>query len=178
MDSRAIHAAARSARRPRSGAAAVEAAIVMPLVVLMMLGVWELGRLMDISMTLQSAARVGARYAAGGVSSNGTPVTCSMVQTEVQNYLQAAGFPNSVATSASVTVTNLSSDPWTDRAALLPLDPFSVTVTVSGTAFSSLTWVSTPVTGMTQASATVEWLSNNDQVVTVSTQIPYGQNFY
>ena len=177
MGEEAIRAVARNRRPLRSGAVAVEAAIVMPVVILLMLGVWELGRLVDITMTLQNAARVGARYAAGGVS-NGTPVTVSMVQTEVQNYLQAAGFSSSVATSASVTVTNLSSDPWTDPGSGMPLDPFSVTVTLSGTAFSSLTWVSTPVTGMTQASATVEWLSNNDSQVVVSTQIPYGQNFY
>ena len=71
----------------------------MPVVVLLLLGVWEIGRLIEISMTLQNAARVGARDAAGGVSSNGTPVTVPMVQTEVQNYLQSAGFSSSVAQS-------------------------------------------------------------------------------
>ena len=110
--------------------------------------------------------------------SNGTPVTCSMVQTEVQNYLQAAGFSSSVATKRLGHGHQSQQRPLDRPGSALPLDPFSVTVTVSGTAFSSLTWVSTPVTGMTQASATVEWLSNNDQQVTVSTQIPYGQNFY
>ena len=57
-----------------------------------MMGVWEVGRFLDISMTLQDAARRGARLAAGGVS-GGTAVTAAMVQTTVQNYLQAAGFP-------------------------------------------------------------------------------------
>ena len=173
-----IRIAARRSRQPRSGAAAVEAAIIMPWVVLFMFGVWDVGRLIDISTTLQIAARVGARYAAGGVSSTGTPVTCTMVTTEVQNYLQAAGYSSSVATIASVTVTNLSSDTWTDPGYAIPLDPFSVKVTLSGTAFSSLTWVASPITGVTQASATVYWLSNNDQVVTVNPTLPYGQNVY
>ena len=71
-----------------------------------MLGVWEAGRFIDISMTLQDAARVGARQAAGGVS-GGTNVTFAMVQTTVQNYLQAAGFPSAAPHDAQVTLTNL-----------------------------------------------------------------------
>jgi hypothetical protein len=55
------------------------------------------------------------------------------------------------------------------------LDPFSVTVTIpSGAAFNSLGWTNLMVApGLTQLSATVEWLSCNDVAVTVSTQLPY-----
>ena len=80
-------------KRSRRGVAAVEAAMILPVVMLLMMGVWEVGRFVDMSMTLQDAARRGARIAAGGVS-GGTPVTVAMVQTTVQNYLQAAGFPS------------------------------------------------------------------------------------
>ena len=72
-----------------------------------MLGVWEVGRFIDISMVVQDAARRGARMAAGGVS-GGTNVTVAMVQQAVQNYLTAAGFPSAAATGAQVTLTNLS----------------------------------------------------------------------
>ncbi len=138
-----------------------------------MLGVWEAGRFIDISMTLQDAARVGARQAAGGVS-GGTNVTCAMVQTTVQNYLQAAGFPSAAYSNAQVTLTNLSSDAWTDPWQAQPLDPFSVTVTIpAGAPFNSLIWVPSTITGVNQASATVQWFSNNDTTVTVSTQLPY-----
>ena len=122
---------------------------------------------------LQDAARVVARQAAGGVS-GGTNVTCAMVQTTVQNYLQAAGFPSAAYSNAQVTLTNLSSDAWTDPWQAQPLDPFSVTVTIpAGAPFNSLIWVPSTITGVNQASATVQWFSNNDTTVTVSTQLPY-----
>jgi Flp pilus assembly protein TadG len=152
---------------------AVEAAVIMTVVVLLMMGVWEVGRMVQMSRTLQDAAREGARMAAGGVS-NGTPVTCAMVQTAVQNYLTAAGFPTAAATGAQVTLTNLSSDTWTDPCNALPLDPFTVTVTIpAGNAYNSLTWISSRITGVTQLSTTIEWMSNNDSQVTVNTQLPY-----
>jgi Flp pilus assembly protein TadG len=153
--------------------AAVEAAVVLPIIVLLLMGLWEVGRLVDLSMTVQDAARRGARMAAGGVS-GGTNVTVSMVQTTVQNYLQAAGFPSAAYSAAQVTVTNLSSHSWTDPWQAQPLDQFSVTVTIpSGAPFNSLTWVPSKLTGVSQISAQVEWLSNNDTTVTVSTQLPY-----
>ena len=97
-----------------------------------------------------------------------------MVQTTVQNYLQAAGFPSAAYSNAQVTVTNLSSNTWTDPCNAQPLDPFSVTVTIpSGTPFNSLIWIPSNITGVNQISAKVEWLSNNDTTVTVSTQLPY-----
>jgi Flp pilus assembly protein TadG len=163
----------RPRRQSRRGVAAVEAAIILPIVVLLMMGLWEVGRLVDISMTVQDAARRGARMAAGGVS-GGANVTCSMVQSTVQNYLQAAGFPSAAYSNTQVTVTNLSTHTWTDPWQAQPLDPFSVSVTIpSGTAFNSLIWVPSNMTGVSQVSATVEWLSNNDTTVTVNTQLPY-----
>ncbi len=146
---------------------------MLPIVVLLMMGLWEVGRFVDASMTVQDAARRGARMAAGGVSGT-TNVTAAMVQTTVQNYLQAAGFPAAAYNGAQVTVTNLSSHSWTDPWQAQPLDPFSVTVTIpSGTPFNSVIWVPSKITGLSQISATVEWLSNNDTTVTVSTQLPY-----
>ncbi|MGO8689575.1 MAG: TadE family protein [Thermoguttaceae bacterium] len=166
-------AAALPPRRSRRGVAAVEAAIIVPMVVLLLMGLWEVGRFMDVSMTVQDAARRGARMAAGGVS-GGANVTCATVQTTVQNYLQAAGFPSAAYNAAQVTVTNLSSHTWTDPWQAQPLDPFSVTVTIpSGTPFNSLLWVPSNMTGVSQITAQVEWLSNNDTTVTVSTQLPY-----
>jgi Flp pilus assembly protein TadG len=159
-------------RGSRRGAVAVEAAVMMVILLMLMLGVWEIGRYIELSRTVEDAAREGARLAAGGVS-NGTPVTCAMVQTAVQNYLVAAGFPSASANSAQVTLTNLSSDTWTDPCNASPLDPFSVSVTVSGTAFTGMTWVPSQLTGVSQLSASVEWYSNNDSQVVVSTQLPY-----
>jgi Flp pilus assembly protein TadG len=152
---------------------AVETAVVMPVIILLLLGVWEVGRVVEMQTTLRAAAREGARLAAGGTNS-GTPVTVAMVQQAVQNYLQASGFPSAAYSAAQTTVTNLSSDPWTDPGNALPLDPFSVNVIIpAGAPFNSLCWVSSKITGVSQLSATIEWLSANDSLVVVNTQLPY-----
>ena len=115
--------------RLRRGAAVVEAAFVLPIMLTLMLGVWEVGRMVQISQILDNAAREGARVAAGGYV-NGTAVTASMVQTAVQNYLTAAGLPSAAVTGAQGHVTCLATPVWTDPYAALPLDPFTVTVTI------------------------------------------------
>jgi Flp pilus assembly protein TadG len=159
--------------RARRGVVAVEAALVLTFVVPIMLGVWEVGRMVEMSRILQDAASEGARIAAGGYS-NGTTVTVAVVQTTVQNYLTAAGFPSAAVSGAQISVTNLSSDPWTDPCNALPLDPFSVTVTIpSGAAFNSLFWITGTFTGIGQLSATVNWVSANDAQAVVSTTLPF-----
>lgn len=166
-------ATARHARYKRRGVVTVEAAMVLPVLVILMLGVWEVGRLIQMTRTLHDAAREGARYAAGGIS-NGTPVTTALVQTAVQNYLTGAGVPSAAATAATVQITATSPATWTNPCDANPLDQFSLTVTIpAGAAFSSLFWGPSTFTGLTQLSSTVVWLSNNDADVTVNTQLPF-----
>src|SRR5271165_6993674 len=97
----------------RCGAAAVEAAICLPLVITMMLAMWQIGQIAEMSRIVKDAAREGARVAAGGVN-NGSPVTVANVQTAVQNFLTAAGMPSAAVNGATITVANLSADSWTD----------------------------------------------------------------
>jgi Flp pilus assembly protein TadG len=157
----------------RRGAVAVEAALCMPILVMLMLGIWEVGRMAQYSRTLVDAAREGARVAAGGIS-NGTSVTAAMVQQTVRNYMTDAGFPSAAVSGAAISVNNLSSHTWTDPCNASQLDPFTVTVTIpSGTAFNSLSLSGLSITGINQLSASVYWLSNNNTQVTVSTTLPY-----
>jgi hypothetical protein len=122
---------------------------------------------------LQDAASEGARIAAGG-NSNSTPVTVTVVQQAVRNYLIAAGFPSAAVSGAQITLTNMSSNSWTDPCNAQPLDPFSVTVTIpSGAAFNSLRWIATSITGVTSLSAKVEWLSANDGQAVIDTTLPF-----
>jgi Flp pilus assembly protein TadG len=159
-------------RRFRRGAIAVETALVMPVVITLMLGVWEAGRLMQVSMTINDAAREGARLAAGGANS-GTSVTVAMVQQAVRDYLTAAGFPSAAATGATIQLTNNSTHSWTDPCDALPLDAFTVTVTIpAGAAFNSLRWIPGTITGVTQLSTSVSLVSLNDAQVVVSSQLP------
>ena len=80
----------------RRGTATVEAAIVLPLLLVLMLGLWQVAQIVQTARTLDDAAREGARVAAGGIT-NGTNVTVAVVQQTVQNYLTAAGFPAAAA---------------------------------------------------------------------------------
>ena len=164
----------RSRRLARRGVAATEAAFVLPLLVLLMMGVWEVGRMVEVNQLLTNAVREGARLAAGGTQNN-TPVTVAMVQAEVQNYMTAAGLPSAAVTGSTVSLTNKSSNTWTDPSSASPLDWYQVSVTIpSGSAYNSLRWglIST-ITGMTSITVTTNWYSANDAALTVSTTLPY-----
>lgn len=158
----------------RRGSAVVEAAVVLPILLTMMLGVWEVGRMIQISQILDNAAREGARLAAGGYV-NGTAVTTAQVQTAVQNYLTAAGLPSAAVSGSQVTLTCLATTPWTDPYQALPLDPYTVTVTIpAGAAFNSLRWnLLNQITSVRQLSQTVYWQSANNSQVVVNTTLPY-----
>ena len=43
------------------GVAAVEAAVLLPLALMLMLGTWEVGRMVEVSQILNNAAREGGR---------------------------------------------------------------------------------------------------------------------
>ena len=157
----------------RRGAVAVEAALVLPMVLVLLFGIWEVGRFVLVGQMLNTAAREGARLAAGGYS-NSVPVTCAMVQQAVQDYLTASGFPSAAVTGAQVTVVCKAATAWTDPYQAQPLDPFQVVVTIpSGAAFNSLRWTLLPrLTSITQLTVAVTWYSLNNSQVVVGTTLP------
>lgn len=158
----------------RLGAAAVEAAVVLPFVLYLMLGLWEVGRMVWITTVMTNSAREAARVAAGGLTA-GTPVTVPMVQQQVKDYLTSAGFPSTAVNNSTVSLTNLSGNTWTDPCDATPLDRFRVTVTIpSGSAWSSLqiSPIAT-MTGTTSMTVSIDWLSANNSLVTVNAQLPY-----
>jgi Flp pilus assembly protein TadG len=65
----------------RRGVAAVEFAFVLPFILILLLGMWEEGRAIQVNQILYNAAREGARQASTGV------VTNSAAQQVVINYL-------------------------------------------------------------------------------------------
>lgn len=79
----------------QKGQSLVEMAIILPLLVLLVFGVFEFGRIMFIRNTLNFAAREGARRA-----SISSPLNVSTVQTQVNNSL-----PASLRTGLVVSVT-------------------------------------------------------------------------
>ena len=158
----------------RRGNVAVEAAFCLPLLLTLMIGMWEVARMVQCSQVLANAAREGARYAATG-NLNGTSLTATMVQQNVRDYLTSAGFPSAAVSGASIQLTNLSSNSWTDPCNAKPMDKFRVTVTIpQGAAFNSLQLTTLSLANVTQQlSASATWVSLVDSQVSVGTQLPF-----
>ena len=66
----------------RSGVAAVECAIVMPILILLTIAAVDVGRFINVSQVVDNASRVGVRTA-----SKGTVVKLSDIETVVMSYL-------------------------------------------------------------------------------------------
>jgi Flp pilus assembly protein TadG len=148
-------------RGRRRGIAAVEAALLLPVALILMLGTWEIGRMVEVSQILNNAAREGGRAASSGQYTN------SEVQQTVLNYLQNAGLPSA---SATVTVSDLTSA-GTDCTLATELDQLQVTVSLPFTAvrWSACTLVTSSSTTL---KATTIWYSNNDQSYPTSISMP------
>src|SRR5262245_37592934 len=80
--------ARRSSPTGRRGAVAVEVALILLLLVPMLIGVWEVGRMVDVEQLLVNSAREGARQASTGQKN------IAQVQQVVLTYLQSAGLGN------------------------------------------------------------------------------------
>jgi Flp pilus assembly protein TadG len=88
----------RARSQSRHATAAVEFAAILPLIVMLLVGLWEGGRLIEVEQILNNAAREGARRAASG------QLNYSQVQAVVTNYLSNAGIPTG---NVVVTIQNL-----------------------------------------------------------------------
>lgn len=84
--------------RKRRGAAIVEAALVLPIFFVVVLGIIEFGRAFMISQVLQNAAREGCRKAVTG------SYTSAQVVTDMKSQLTAAGV-NAANLTTSIIVT-------------------------------------------------------------------------
>src|SRR5205085_12679859 len=70
--SSAIMARIVSKKTPRRGAAVVELALLLPFLLVVLVGIWEVGRLIQVQQALNNAAREGAGLAAPGEIINQT----------------------------------------------------------------------------------------------------------
>ena len=147
----------------RKGLAAVELAFVIPLLLTFLLGIWEVGRMIDINQILSNAAREGARQSSAGLK------TDSQVQQVVLNYLTNSGIPT---THAIVTISNLTS-PGTDSAAAAQLDQMQVNVSIP---FSDVRWIllNFVTNSSTKINAQASWYSVKDQQFPTSVTVPPG----
>ncbi|MGA2619756.1 MAG: TadE/TadG family type IV pilus assembly protein [Thermoguttaceae bacterium] len=111
----------------RRGLAVVEMAIAMPVLVYVVMGVWEVGRILDVQVMLNNAAGAGARQAATGTFTN------AQVVTVVTNYLNCAGLNTA---NLTVTVSDVTS-PSTDVSVASPNDQIQVEATIP---YSDVSW--------------------------------------
>jgi len=177
----------RSHRPARRGVAAIEFALVtMFFVIPLLIGVWEVGRLVQVQQIVSNAAREGARLAAQAYtirtdgtatqiyrdSSGGTP----NVRDHVYQYLYAAGLTTIQNTTADLDVTFTFLGPRSDGApATEPYQgqkgqPFQVTVTIKD--WSKVRWVNLGLVNPTSVTATVNWQMLMDDPFTVNTNLP------
>jgi Flp pilus assembly protein TadG len=124
--------------RPRFGAAAVEFALLVPVLFLLVFTFIEIGRGIMVTHLLTNAARIGAR---SGIIQG---VSTAQITTTVNSYLTANGISGD---SATVQVNDGSSDASTAKSG----DEITVTVTVpvSQVSWVPVSWVPSLNTGTT-----------------------------
>jgi Flp pilus assembly protein TadG len=146
----------------RGGTAAVEFALILPLLLLLVLGIWEVGRMVQVQQIVSNAAREGGRQAASGAYTNAQIITI------VRQYLQE-NLPAAAATNATITVTNLTDG--LDAASANQLDHFRIDVTVN---YNDVRWTTLNLIAgsATTISGSADWDSVRDVPITVDTTIP------
>ncbi|MBI2864299.1 MAG: pilus assembly protein [Chloroflexi bacterium] len=97
------------------GLAAVELALVLPILVMIVLAVLEVGRVLDAWMVATNAAREGARYAAFGE-------TAGTVTSKIDTYLTNGLAGRSDVTPGAITVTGAKGIPGDPVRVVVPLN--------------------------------------------------------
>ena len=163
--------------RRREGVAAVELAFLAPVLVIILLGLWDVGRMIDLQQIISNAAREGARLAAQGqtINSTGTPTQIQVssgtpnVKTTVVNYLQRAGL-NVTSSDVTVAFAYLTGDTTkTQPHQATKGQQFSVTVTVPT---ANIRWSMTGSMMPATMTASVTWTSLVDDPFTIDTTLP------
>ncbi|HLJ94738.1 MAG TPA: TadE/TadG family type IV pilus assembly protein [Gemmataceae bacterium] len=149
--------------RRRRGTAAVEFGFLLPFILILLLGLWEVGRLIEVNQLLYNAAREGCRQASTGLINN------NAVQQVVINYLKNAGLPTQ---NVSVTVQDLT-NPGTDVSNATWMDQLQVIVTIP---CDDVTWSSIDLTTNSTSKLTVQaiWNSMKDQTYPTTINPPPG----
>lgn len=146
---------------PRRGIAAVEAALTLPLILLMLLGMWEVGRMVQVQQLVENSAREAGRQASTGLR------TLSEIEAQARDYLTHAGIST---TGMTLTCQNLTDATRSDPTTATQLDRFKLVVSLPT---SNVRWVAVgPFITDSRMVSEVEWTSMKDVPLTVSGTIP------
>lgn len=145
----------------RKGGVALELALSLALVIVpMLLGIWEIGCLLDAQQTLIEAVREGGRQAASG------QMTDAQVRQVVLLHLG-----NSGVSTANVAVSVTNSGSGADASIAAQLDPLTVSATLP---YANVSWLTTSMFVPTSAilNASSLWFSNKDVPYSVQATAP------
>jgi Flp pilus assembly protein TadG len=177
----------------RAGVATVEFACCLPLLLLIMAGLWQVGRYTEVQEVLWNSGREGARDASTGQQNLQT------VALNVLTYLQGAeqtAFPPSHLTSMiapvvalpantygytcwdntanrelfTMTFTDLTNPSTTDPTAMSQLDLYQIGLQVPFASIELSQLV--PISGMSRLSVTVVWSSLVDTPFQIAPDLP------
>ncbi len=173
-----------SLARARPGVASVEFAVVLPLLLLLLVGVWELGRVVHVQQTVNGAARDGARLAAQAnvISAAGSYTQIRYnagtpnVYDSVRAYLAASGITDHTglvvelqfvepAAAGGATPTSTAADPYTG----VKNQRFRVRVSLP---YQNVRWTTLSVIHVSTLNAEVYWQCLVDDPFTVNTSLP------
>jgi Flp pilus assembly protein TadG len=170
----------RRSSRTRAGVAAVEVAVITAFfLVPLLLGVWEVGRLVQVQQIVSNSARAGARLAAQGYTINSSGSTTQVMVTPpapdvtdaVYQYLLAAGLTNLQPSDVTVQFQFL---PPNSNGATQPYQgvkgqPFTVTVTIP---WNKVQWFSVGLVNPSTVTYVVYWQMLVDDPFTVDSTLP------
>ena len=151
-------------RKGRRAVAAVEFAAVLPLILTLLLGIWEVGRLIEIQQYLHNAAREAGRQAATG------QLTDAQVQ---QVVTQTRWRPRACRPATSLLPSQDLTTPANDVSAANYLDQIQITATIpyADVRFSLISLVTTPGQLITSQ---VQWVTMVDKPYPSSPTPPHG----
>jgi len=160
--------------RARSGIAAVELALCLPLLIMMLIGTWEVGRILEIQQFLEVGAREAARQASSGLLTN-TQVKQIAID-YVRHALNDLGGTKTQHLDVTVTVFHASS-PSTpvqiDVSQAGALDLLEIKVSIP---YEDVRWINLPMlTSATTITGKATWVSlKNFPFPTTPPQPPTG----
>jgi Flp pilus assembly protein TadG len=177
----------------RRGVASVEFAVCAPILVTILFGLWEVGRITEVQQVMWNCAREAARDASVGQDNLKT------VASNLTAYLQSAeptAFGQGHATTIkaavislpanttgytcwdnvanrelfTITFTDITNPTITDPTAALQLDHYQIGVQVP---YGSVGWLPVAtITGRTRLYVTVDWASMVDSPFTIAPYLP------
>lgn len=174
--------------RRRRGTAAVEFAAVLTFVLVpMMIGLWEMGRVVQVQQIVAGSAREGARLAAQAntinSSGNSTQIMASVgpanaaqipnVKAAVMQYLSGAGLSQLVWTDVTVSFAFTSGNTaLTDPYQGVKGQKFAVTVTLNQAALDKCLWTALGLVKPSSVAYTANWQIMVDDPFSINSNLP------